>query len=141
MKKHFPLYFKSTPPPPYKLTPLFLQKKIHRRGGVVQTMDLYIETNIHSSILFSPPVHSTWWKYPTSWKFNQHFVYIFRTGWNFLIQICSSNLSYNRNILRSLYLKFKTSAHAQITKTHYYVLFTYFLIWYKLETYNGDRFW
>ena len=138
MKKHFPPYFKSTPPP-INSPPYFYKKKF--TGGGVQTMDLHIETNIHSSILFSPPVHSTWWKYPTSWKFNQHFVYIFRTGWNFLIKIWSSNLSYNRNILRSLYLKFKTSAHAQITITHYYVLFTYFLTWYELEIYIGDTFW
>ena len=31
------------------------------------------------------PVHSTWWKYSTLWKFSLYFVYIFRTGWNFLI--------------------------------------------------------
>ena len=64
---------------------------------------------------------------PLPGKFSLHFVYIFRTGWNFLIQFCNSNPSYNRNIVRSLHLKFKTSAHAQITITHYYVLFTYLL--------------
>ena len=46
------------------------------------------------------PVHSTWWKYSTSWKFSLHFVYIFRTSWNSLILFCSSNPSYKRNILR-----------------------------------------
>ena len=34
---------------------------------------------------YRTPVHSTWWKYSTSWKFSLHFVYIFRTSWNFLI--------------------------------------------------------
>ena len=38
-------YFKSTP---YKITPYFSKKN-------VQTVDLYRETNIHPSILFSPP--------------------------------------------------------------------------------------
>ena len=73
MEKHYPSYFKSTPPP-YKLTLLFLPKKfilppikshlkifippLLRVGGEgagsgrVQTMDLDIETNIHLSILF-----------------------------------------------------------------------------------------
>ena len=46
-----------------------------------------------------------------SWKWSLYFVYIFRTGWNSLIKFCSSDHSYSRNILRSLYLKFKTSAH------------------------------
>ena len=40
----------------------------------------------------------------------------------FLIKFCSSDPSFNINIFRSLYLKFKTSAHAQIAITHYYVL-------------------
>ena len=34
------------------------------------------------------------------------FFYIFRMGWNFLIKFCSSDPSFNRNILSSLYLKF-----------------------------------
>ena len=74
MKKRYPpvlnqLSYKLPPPP------LFLQKKnsfppirAHLKifippllsgggGGVVQTMDLYIETNIHPSILFSPLPH------------------------------------------------------------------------------------
>ena len=34
--------------PPYKITPYFSKKN-------VQTVDLYRETNIHPSILFSPP--------------------------------------------------------------------------------------
>ena len=37
------------------------------------------------------------------------FFYIFRTDWNFLMKFCSSDPSFNRNILRSLYLKFKPS--------------------------------
>ena len=56
-----------------------------------------------------------------------YFVYIFRTGWNILIKFCSSDPSFSRNILRSLYLKFKTSAHADIAITYYYALFTNFL--------------
>ena len=62
-----------------------------------------------------------------SWKYSMYFVYIFRTGWNFLIKFCSSDPSFNRNILRSLYLKFKTSAHAHIAIAYYYALFTNFL--------------
>ena len=53
--------------------------------------------------------------------------YIFRTDWNFLIKFCSSDPSFYRNISRSLHLKLKTSAHAQIAITYYYVLFTTFL--------------
>ena len=68
-----------------------------------------------------PPVHST------SWKSSLHFLYIFGTDWNFLIKFCSSDPSFNRDILRSLYLKFQTSAHAHIAITYYYVLFTTFL--------------
>ena len=86
------------------------------------------------------PVHSTSWKYSTSWKFSLHFVYIFRTDWNFLIKLCSSDPSFNRNILRSLNLKFKISAHAQITITHQYVLITNLLTWYEFETYIEDTF-
>ena len=52
------------------------------------------------------------------------FFCIFRTTRNFLIKFCSSDPSLNINILRSIYLKFKTCAHAQIPITHYYVLFT-----------------
>ena len=59
-------------------------------------------------------------------------VYIFRTDWDFFIKFCSSDPSFNRNILRSLYLKFKTSAHVHIIITYYYVLFTNFLTWYEL---------
>ena len=55
------------------------------------------------------------------------FFYIFRMGWNFLIKCCSSDPSFNRNILRSLYLKFKASAHAHIVIAYYYTLFTNFL--------------
>ena len=57
------------------------------------------------------------------------FFYIFRMGWNFLIKFCSSDPSFNRNILRSLYLKFKASAHAHIVIAYYYTLFTNFLRW------------
>ena len=60
--------------------------------------------------------------------------------WNLLIKFYSFDPSFDRIILRSLYLKFKTSAHAQITITHHYVLFTYFLTSYELETHIGDTF-
>ena len=40
--------------------------------------------------------------------------YIFIADWNFLINFCSSDLSFNGNILRSLYLNSDTSAHAQL---------------------------
>ena len=76
----------------------------------------------------------------TSWKFSLHFVYIFSTNWNFLIQFCRSDLSFNKNILRSLNLKFKASAHAQITISHSCVLFADFLTRYDLENYIGDTF-
>ena len=55
-----------------------------------------------------PPVHSTWL------KFGLYFVYIFIADWNFLTKFCSSDPSFNGNILTSLYLKSETSAHAQL---------------------------
>ena len=61
-----------------------------------------------------------------------NFVYIFKTDWYFLIQFCSSDLSFNRNILASLYLNVKTSAHAQIVRHN----FTIFLAWYEFETWG-----
>ena len=85
--------------------------------------------------------HSTSWKYSISWKFNLQFIYILRTDWNFLMEFCGSDLSFNINILSFIFLKFKTSAHAQIAITHYQVLFTNLLTWYEIETYIWDRFW
>ena len=67
------------------------------------------------------PVHST------SWKFTLHFVYVFRTYWDFQIRFCSPVQSFNRNILTSLHLKLKAFAHAQTEITHYYILLTNFL--------------
>ena len=55
----------------------------------------------------------------SSWKFGLCFVYIFIADWNFLMKLCSSDPSFNRNILIYLYLKSKTSAHAQL---HNYTL-------------------
>ena len=72
-----------------------------------------------------PLVHST------SWKCSLPFVDIFRTYWTFLIKFCSSDPSFNRNILRSQYLKFQTSAHVHIAITYVYVLFTNFLSLYE----------
>ena len=54
-----------------------------------------------------------------------------RTGSTFLFTFYSSDPSFNWNLLRSLYLKFKISAHAHIAMTYYYVLFTNFLKWYE----------
>ena len=70
----------------------------------------------------------------TSGKCSLYFVYIFRTGWNFLLKFCSSHPSFSRNILRSLYLNFKTSAYTHIAISYYYALFTNFLIWYELNS-------
>ena len=72
-------------------------------------------------------VHSTFWQYSTSWKCSLHFFYVFRTDWNFSMKFCSSDPSFNRNILRLLYLKFKPSVYAHIAITYYFVLFTNFL--------------
>ena len=54
-----------------------------------------------------------------------------QNGFNFLIKLCSSDPSFNRNILRALYLKFKTSALAHIAIAYYYALFTNFLTWHE----------
>ena len=54
-----------------------------------------------------------------------------QNGLEFLIKFCSSHPSFNRNIFRSLHLKFKTSAHAYIAITYYFVLFTNFLTRYE----------
>ena len=48
----------------------------------------------------------------TSWKFGLYFVYIFIADRNFLTNFCSSDPSFNRNILTSLYLKSETYVHA-----------------------------
>ena len=60
----------------------------------------------------------------TSWKFSPYFVHIFRTDWNFFTKLGSSDPSFSWTKLTPLYLKFETSAHAQITVIHYYMLFT-----------------
>ena len=61
-----------------------------------------------------PSVHSTSWKFSTRRKFSLYFVCIFMGDWNFLTKFCSSDPSFNRNILTSLYLKSETSAHSQL---------------------------
>ena len=60
-------------------------------------------------------------------EWSLYFVYIFRMGLNFLIKFCSPDPRFNRIILKSLYLKFKTSAHAHIANACYYAFFTNFL--------------
>ena len=64
---------------------------------------------------------------------------IYRTNWNFLMKFCSSDPSFNRNVLTYLYLEFKIFAHAPIAVSHYFVLFTNFLTGYGIETCIGDR--
>ena len=64
--------------------------------------------------LVSTYVHSTSWKYSAWKKFSLYFLYIFIADRNFLTNFCSSDPSFNRNILISLYLKSETSALAQL---------------------------
>ena len=59
-------------------------------------------------------VHSTSWKYSAWKKFGLYFLYIFIADRNFLTNFCSSDPSFNGNILISLYLKSETSVLAQL---------------------------
>ena len=88
--------------PPDKLKPLYLHYQNAYDHQIWEGGDL-TEGSVHSTL----------------WKLGVHFVYIYRTDWNFLIKFYSSSPSFKRNILRSLNLEFKTSAHAQIAITHY----------------------
>lgn len=82
--------------------------------------------------------HSTSWKCSTSWRFGLYFAYIFIVDRNFLTKFCRSDLSFNRNILTLLYMKFKTSAYVQIA----FILYcTSFLTWCEFETYIWVAFW
>ena len=54
------------------------------------------------------------------------FVYIFIPDWIFLTKFRSSDPSFNRNILKSLHLKFETSAHARHFDYRLYILHTSF---------------
>ena len=81
-------------------------------------MDIFLG-NVPTSFFFGGgSVHSTLRKYSTSWKCSLHFVDIFRADWKFLIKFCSSDPSFNRNILRFQHLKFQTCAHAHIAITY-----------------------
>ena len=53
------------------------------------------------------------------------------------MKFCNSDPSFNRNILRSLYLKFNPSAHAHIAITYSFVLFTNFLSYSILNVHWG----
>lgn len=64
---------------------------------------------------FEPLLHFT------SWRFRLHFVHSFKTDWNLLTELDSSDLSFNKSILTLLSLKFETSAHAQIAVIYYYI--------------------
>ena len=61
-------------------------------------------------------VHSTSCKFSTWWKFGLYFVYIFIADWNFLTKFCSSDPSFNGNILASLYLKSEISYYIQVLR-------------------------
>ena len=93
-----------------------------------------LKQNIYSKIVFEFSIRGV--VHSTSWIFSLYFVYIFKTDWKLLFKFSSSDSSFDRIILRSLFLKFKTSAHAQIAIYHYYVLFTNYLPWYEFETWG-----
>ena len=63
----------------------------------------------------------------TSWKFTVYFVDVFKTDWNFFTKLGSFDPKLNWTTLKLLYLKFETSAPAQIAFIHYYTFFTSFL--------------
>ena len=84
------------------------------------------------------------WRRAFHYKEIFHFVEIqsafrpyFQNGLKFWTKFGSYDPSFSRNILTFLYLKFETSALAQIEVIHYYILFTNFLTWYEFETYIG----
>ena len=75
---------------------------------------LFIENTSSGSVVISKNSLKEGSVHSTSWKFSLYFVYIFIADWNFLTKFCSSDPSFNRNILTPLYLKSETSAHAQL---------------------------
>ena len=76
----------------------------------------------------------------TSWKFGLYFVYIFIADWNFLTKFCSPDLSFNRNVLTSLYLKSEASARAQLLNYLFIHTIYKFHILCQFETYIEDSF-
>ena len=65
------------------------------------------------------------------------FIFSYCTA-NFLTKFCSSDPSFNRNILTSLYLKSKHLRMRNYAITHLYILYTSFTTWCQLETYIED---
>ena len=57
---------------------------------------------------------------------------------NFLTKFCSSDPSFNRNILTSLYLKSEHLRMRNYAITRLYILYTSFTTWCQLETYIED---
>ena len=76
----------------------------------------------------------------TSWKFSLYFVHIFRTDWNILTKLCSSDPSFIWTILTLLYLNLKhlRMRELQLFITTYY--YYKFLTWYEFETYIRETF-
>ena len=110
----------------FKLAPSF-NCTLGRTWAFISIFSPNLALNRPFKVIHIKWLHSTWWKYSTLWKCSLHFVYIIRTDWNILIELCKPDPSFNRNILRSLYLKFKTSAHAHIATSYFFLLFTNFL--------------
>ena len=86
-------------------------------------------------------VHSSWWKYST---IRRNSGCILLTSSErielFFTKLGSSDSSFNWTILKLLYLKFETSAHARIAVIHYYIFFTSSLTWYEFEHILGKPF-
>ena len=65
------------------------------------------------------------------------FIFSYCTA-NFLTKFCSSDPSFNRNILTSLYLKSEHLRMRNYAITRLYILYTSFTTWCQLETYIED---
>ena len=88
--------------------------------------------------LTESPIQRTllWWTlvtaetvHYTSWKLGLYFVYIFIADCNCLTNFYSSDPSFNRNILTSLYFKYETSAHAHLRTYSFTIRYTSFTTW------------
>ena len=63
------------------------------------------------------------WKYSTLWKFSLHFVYIFRTDWNFAIKFANSDPSFRFQISDFKILIFKIQNICTCSNYYYSLLF------------------
>lgn len=79
--------------------------------------------------------------YSTLWKNSVDIVYIFKVARSFSTKLWHSDQRYNSNIFTPPWLKFETSAHAQLVITHRYMPSAYLLTCYQLETYIEDNPW